>query len=59
MHTRSVVHLEDGQERFLRHLDGADLLHALLAGLLFFEQLPLAGDVAAVALGDARSCAAP
>src|SRR6266542_2708620 len=43
--------LEDRQERFLRDLDLADLLHALLALLLLLEQLPLAGDVAAVALG--------
>ena len=45
----SVFDLEDGEERFLRHLDGADLLHALLARLLLLEQLALAGDVAAVA----------
>ena len=32
------------------NLDGADLLHALLAGLLLLEQLALARDVAAVAL---------
>ena len=35
------VHLEDGEERLLRHLDGADLLHPLLALLLLLEQLPL------------------
>src|SRR6266852_2515406 len=43
--------LEDRQERLLRHLDLADLLHALLALLLLLEQLALARDVAAVALG--------
>src|SRR5438552_10223773 len=43
--------LEDRQERLLRHLDLADLLHALLALLLILEQLALARDVAAVALG--------
>src|SRR3989442_6374985 len=43
--------LEDRQERLLRHLDLADLLHALLALLLLLEQLPLARDVAAIALG--------
>jgi hypothetical protein len=35
----------------LRNLDAADLLHALLAGLLLFQQLLLARDVAAVTLG--------
>ena len=34
--------LEHGQERLLRHLHPADLLHALLAGLLLLEQLALA-----------------
>src|SRR6185503_15809883 len=43
--------LEHRQERLLRHLDPADLFHSLLAFLLLFEQLALAGDVAAVALG--------
>ena len=43
--------LQDGEERLLRNLDRADLLHALLALLLFLEQLALARDVAAVALG--------
>ena len=33
------------------HLDPADRLHLLLAFLLLLEQLALAGDVAAVALG--------
>src|SRR3990172_7949012 len=45
------VHAEDGQEGFLRDLDGADPLHPLLAFLLLLEELALAGDVAAVALG--------
>src|SRR3954453_8426846 len=44
--------LEHRQERLLGHLDPADLLHALLAFLLLLEQLALARDVAAVALGD-------
>src|SRR5204862_7592556 len=43
---------EHAQERLLRHLDPADLLHPLLAFLLLLEQLALARDVAAVALGD-------
>src|SRR5206468_416087 len=46
------VDLEDGEEGFLRYLDLADALHALLALLLLFEELALARDVAAVALGD-------
>src|SRR5205085_7821478 len=44
--------LQDGEERLLGDLDVADLLHALLAGLLLLQQLALARDVAAVALGD-------
>src|SRR5882724_8258015 len=43
--------LEDRQEGFLGHLDLADLLHALLALLLLLEELSLARNVAAVALG--------
>src|SRR5690606_5136059 len=46
-----VFDLQDGQEGFLRDLDAADLLHALLAGLLFFEQFFLAGVVAAITFG--------
>src|SRR6059036_829960 len=46
------IHLEDGEERLLRDLDAADPLHALLAFLLLLEQLALARDVAAVALGE-------
>src|SRR5215211_9562608 len=46
-----VAELEDGEERVLRDLDAADLLHPLLALLLALEQLALARDVAAVALG--------
>src|SRR3546814_6700626 len=45
-----VAHLEGGEEGGLRDLHVADLAHALLAGLLLFQQLPLAGDIAAVAL---------
>src|SRR6187200_2256534 len=47
-----AVEVQDGEERLLRHLDAADLLHPLLALLLLLEQLPLAADVAAVALGE-------
>src|SRR5205085_8633648 len=42
--------VQDCEEGLLRDLDAADLLHALLALLLLLEQLPLARDVAAVAL---------
>src|SRR5204863_3058862 len=48
----SVAELEHREKRLLRHLDAADLLHPLLAFLLLLEQLALAADVAAVALGD-------
>ena len=41
-----------GDERLLRHLDPADHLHPLLAFLLLLQQLALAGDVTAVALGE-------
>src|SRR3954453_5243794 len=43
---------EGGDEGLLRHLDPTDGLHALLALLLLLQQLALAGDVAAVALGE-------
>src|SRR4051812_3529731 len=43
--------VQHSEERVLRHLDAPDLLHALLALLLALEQLALAADVAAVALG--------
>lgn len=46
----SSVEFEDGQEGFLRNFDRADLLHALFALFLFFEQLALTRDVAAVTL---------
>src|SRR5215203_848987 len=39
------------EESFLGYLDAADLLHAAFALFLLFEELALAGDVAAVALG--------
>src|SRR3954447_16484249 len=42
---------QGGDERLLRHLDAAHHLHPLLAFLLLLEQLALAGDVTAVALG--------
>src|SRR5262245_20160623 len=46
------LHLEEGQERLLGDVHPADLLHALLALLLLLEELALARDVAAVALGE-------
>src|SRR5919206_199825 len=49
---RGLVQVEHGEERLLRHLDAADLLHPLLPRLLLLEQLALARDVAAVALGE-------
>src|SRR5436190_672740 len=47
-----LADVEHGEERLLRHLDRADLLHPLLPLLLVLEQLALARDVAAVALRD-------
>src|SRR5260221_11298644 len=44
--------LQHGQEGFLRYFHRADLLHALLASLLFLEKFAFARDVAAVALGE-------
>src|SRR5687768_5854182 len=48
--SRSLIDLEHREEGLLGHLDAADLLHALLALLLLFEQFALARDVAAVEL---------
>src|SRR4051794_2310525 len=45
------IHLQDGEERLLRDLDRAHLLHPLLPLLLLLEQLLLPADVAAVELG--------
>ena len=44
--------LEDRDERALRHVDMAELLHAGLAALLLLEDLHLARHVAAVELGE-------
>jgi len=44
--------LQHCEEGFLRDIDLADALHALLALFLLVEQLALTRDVAAVALGD-------
>src|SRR5438132_14411251 len=46
-----VAQAQGRDERLLRDLDPADALHALLAFLLLLQQLALARDVAAVALG--------
>src|SRR5690625_6519968 len=43
---------ERGDERLLRHVHPADGLHPLLPLLLLLQQLALARDVAAVALGE-------
>src|SRR5437660_623361 len=48
---RSFPLVEHRHEGFLWDFHGADGLHALLALLLLVEELALAGDVAAVALG--------
>src|SRR5213594_298911 len=46
-----LVHLENGQEGFLRDFDLAQSLHALFPFFLLFEQFPFASDVSAVTLG--------
>ena len=45
------IKLQNRHKRLLRYFYRAQLTHALLAFLLFFQQLFLSGDVAAVALG--------
>src|SRR6186997_2326274 len=47
--SRLSIHLQRGDEGFLRDVDLAELPHALLALLLLVEQLALARGVAAVA----------
>ena len=47
----SVVELEGTDEHVAGHFDAPDRLHLLLAFLLLLQQLALAGDVTAVALG--------
>src|SRR5579862_6416518 len=47
-----VADRQDREEGLLRNLDATDGLHPLLARLLLLEQLLLARDVAAVALGE-------
>src|SRR5581483_9905532 len=49
---RTVITRQDGDEGFLRNLHGTHHLHPLLAFLLLLQQLPLTGDVTAVALGE-------
>jgi hypothetical protein len=44
---RLPIHLQRRDERLLRDADAAELAHLLLASLLLFEELALAGDVAA------------
>src|SRR5271156_1318554 len=48
----AVAHLEGGDEGRLRDLDLAELAHPLFAFLLLFEELALAGHVAAIAFGE-------
>ena len=49
--TKASVAAEDAEEGLLGHLDVAQHAHLLLALALALQQLHLAGDVAAVALG--------
>src|SRR3982751_2468203 len=46
----SAVHLQRGDEGFLRDVDLAELPHLLLAFLLLLQKFALTSDVAAVAL---------
>src|SRR5690625_1052695 len=46
-----LVGSQNSQESFLRNFYLSHLLHAALAGFLLFEQLALAADIAAIALG--------
>src|SRR5688572_6178765 len=45
-------YLQHREEGLLRDLDLTELLHAFLALFLFLEELALAADVAAIALGE-------
>src|SRR5215472_18795371 len=45
----SAIHLQRGNEGFLRDVDLAELPHLLLTFLLFLQKLALARDVAAIA----------
>src|SRR5690606_19426305 len=47
----AALRRQRGDEGLLRDVDAADRLHPLLALLLLLEQLALAADVTAVALG--------
>jgi hypothetical protein len=47
-----VPDLQHCKESFLRNIHATHTLHPLFAFLLFLEQLPLAADIAAVALRD-------
>src|SRR3954452_20859456 len=46
------IHFQHSKKSLLRNLYAPDLLHALLALFLFFQQLAFARDVAAIAFGD-------
>src|SRR5260370_14864906 len=49
--TTRLVNLQDLEERFLRDLDRAYLLHAFFPLLLLLEQFPLSRHFASFALG--------
>src|SRR5215472_17541436 len=48
----AVAHLEGSNKRRLRDFDLGELTHPLLALFLLFEELSLAGHVAAIAFGE-------
>src|SRR5699024_6815567 len=50
-HSQLFIHFQNGQERLLGNLHATHLFHAFLAFLLFFQNLALAADIAAIAFG--------
>ncbi len=47
----SLIDVENGKESLLRYLDPADLLHALLALLLLFQEFSFTADISTVTFG--------
>ena len=47
----SLINPQDSEKCFLRNFYGTDLLHAPLAGFLFFQQFSLARNVATITFG--------
>ena len=47
----SVIQFQHGQKCFLRNFYVADLAHSFLPFLLFFQEFPFSGNIAAIAFG--------